>query len=185
MIDFFRALRLFCSGTSLSIVLGVLICNCDWLLTHMLLAKGFALTNLLAFAGLFVQRKGYERILGRTSLDESAKLERLFRLSFFACVCLFFGIAETPSAAFLSYSFQKIARAFRPFTGLQMFSQLPEATAVFALGSAVAPFSLLPLIVLQQWFVLRLMLGGGLGKFSARCASHVCSGQADDSINQS
>ncbi len=45
-----------------------------------------------------------------------------------------------------------------------MFSQLPEATRLFAIGSLFSLLSPLPLIVSQQFFVFRLMLGGGLGK---------------------
>jgi hypothetical protein len=157
-----RFVRLFLLGTFLSLYFAFLIYRCEWALTHLLLAKGFAFSNAIALAGLYVQRKGYSKVL---SVDDSKQeqLEQLFLYSFLACFCLFFGITESLSAAYLSWSFRKIAKQFRPFTGLQMFSQLPEATAVFALGSVVSPFSHLPLIVLQQAFVLRLMFGGGLG----------------------
>ncbi len=150
-------------GVGIAFVLGFLNCFCSWRLTALALAKGLAVTNAIALYGLFVQRKGYRKLLPAEQTIVAAD-DRLFAAGFVACLCLFFGVLETGAAAFLAWSFRRIARSFRPFTGLQMFHQLPEATAVFALGSAVAVVSDLPLIVLQQFMLLRLMLGGGLGK---------------------
>jgi hypothetical protein len=149
-------------GVAIALVLGLLNCASSWRLTALLLAKGLAITNAVALYGLFVQRKGYAQL--RPPDQSRAVDEWLFVAGFAACVCLFFGVMETGAAAFLTWSFRRLVRSFRPFTGLQMFHQLPEATAVFALGSAVAIVSDLPLVVLQQFFLLRLMLGGGLGK---------------------
>ena len=118
------------------------------------------MVNAVALFGLWRQRRGLRQLLG---LDLTAQ-DGLYLQAAAACVLLFFGVAETFSAALLSWSFRRISRALRPFTGLQMFSQLAEATAVQALGLALSWVSPLPVVVLQQFFVLRLMLGGGLGK---------------------
>ncbi len=156
-------------GAIVSLWIGLVACSSvSWNLTSLLLAKGFALTNLVALLGLYVQRRGYRKILHSDNDDDA-----LFAWSFLACFLLFFGLCETGTSFFLSRSFRKISKSFRPFTGLQMFSQLPEATIVFCLGSFLALISSdpLPVIVLQQALLLRLMLGGGLGKLRGNWTS--------------
>lgn len=127
----------------------------------MIFAKGLACANLLAIYGLWRQRKGYCKILEK---DLSAFSKNLSRAGLFALLLLF-GIAESASAFFLAlFWLRAVYMVQKPFCSLQMFYQLPEATALFALGSAFSVFSSRPLIMAQQMFVLRLMLGGGLGK---------------------
>jgi hypothetical protein len=157
-------LLLLSAGAALSLGLGMILSSSTWELTSLLLAKGIAVTNFVALLGLFVQRKGYRRMLSLRKNDDM-----MYYWSFVACACLFFGLFETVAAAFLAMSFQQLSKPLRPFTGLQMFSQLPEASAVFALGSLFSCFSFLPVVVLQQLFVLRLMCGGGLGKLRGNC----------------
>jgi hypothetical protein len=154
----FRALLF---GALLTLLLGLSMAGFSWKISVVLLAKGLAVTNFLALLGLFSQRRGYRKLL---MLEANMQDDVLFLWGFLACATLFFGVAESFSAAALSVLFRKIARSFRPFTGLQMFSQLPEATALFAFGSIFAFVSPLPVIVLQQALLLRLMFGGGLGK---------------------
>ncbi len=152
-------------GVATAVGLAVINCSVSWQLTAAFLAKSVAVVNAICLRGLFLQRRGYAKILG-TRYDD-----RLYAASFLACFLLFFGVAETACAAFLSWSVARIADPVKPFTALQMYSQLRETTALFALGSFVSVLSHLPLIVLQQFFLLRLMAGGGLAKRCGNWAS--------------
>ena len=146
-------------------VLWLIQTNRSYRISSLVFSKSLAMVNLLALYGLYKQRKGYSKLL---ELSETAveEIGRCFVGAFCCCVALFFGVGETPASFALFVYWSTIRDYFSPFTGLQMFYQLPETTILFSLASLAQIYSPLPLVISQQIFVFRLMLAGGMGKIA-------------------
>lgn len=136
-------------------------------LTMILFGKMLSITNFCAIYSLHSQKPCYDKLL-QMSPEKAREIAREISVMYVCSVLLFFGVGETLCAALLAAIFVKVSRNYRPFTGLQMFSQLPEATALYALTSLVTPWNASVAATAQQFFVLRLMLIGGVGKTLSR-----------------
>jgi hypothetical protein len=156
---------LFCS-VSLSLFFShILFHGLNYDVVCLLHTKLLALVFFWTFLALQIQKDAYLRLLTHERRRGFERVGSLLKCGLLCSILVFFGFFETINMAVCVWSLHLLTHLFRPFTGLQMFPQLAETGAIFVLTSPLQYFGFpQPMVVCQQWFLFRLMLGGGLGK---------------------